>query len=114
MLFNGGPDTWDIRWFIGCTINERLTAIPNKNLVVNIGFGEGATHCSSYKLEMVAEHAVGAIDHPSCFLRHAAADEYTFRTVYLPTYARKQSFVVRKFRNALHKLKCRFASIDHQ
>jgi hypothetical protein len=112
MLFNGVPDTWDIRWFIGCAINERLTAIPNKNLVVNIGFGEGATHCSSYKIEMVPENIEGTVNHPTWILRNAEADDYTFKTVYLPTYARKQNFAIRKFRNALHKLKRRFASID--
>jgi hypothetical protein len=110
MLFKGIPDTWDIRWFIGCAIHERLTAIPNKNLVVNIGFGEGATHCSSYKLEMSAESMVGTVDHPTWFLRNAAADEYTFNAVYLPTYARNQNFMVRKFRNALHKFKSRLES----
>ena len=38
------PDTWDYAWVLTCLINNGLTAIPNKNLIRNIGFNLDATH----------------------------------------------------------------------
>ena len=40
----GVPDTWDYAWVLTCLINNGLTAIPNKNLIRNIGFNLDATH----------------------------------------------------------------------
>ena len=36
--------TWDYQWTFACWIENGLTAIPNDNLISNIGFGVGATH----------------------------------------------------------------------
>ena len=35
---NGSPDTWDYSWVLTCLINNALIAIPNNNLINNIGF----------------------------------------------------------------------------
>jgi hypothetical protein len=105
MLFQGIPDTWDIRWFIGCALHSRLTAIPNRNMVVNIGFGEDATHCTTYRISMFAEHADGPIEHPTFVLRHPYADEVTFNNLCLPTHTRNYGYCTRKIRNALNKLR---------
>lgn len=37
-------NTWDISFAVWVRQNQLLTAVPNQNLVRNIGFGEGATH----------------------------------------------------------------------
>ena len=36
--------TWDYQWEFVRRINSGLTIVPAKNLVINIGFGEHATH----------------------------------------------------------------------
>lgn len=43
-VYNGKIDTWDYQWFFSCLINSGLGAIPQTNLVSNIGFGADATH----------------------------------------------------------------------
>ena len=40
----GHPDTWDYQWSFTCFINGGLTALPNRNLVSNVGFGLDGTH----------------------------------------------------------------------
>ena len=41
---DGLVDTWDYRWLYSNWKRNRLTVLPNSNLVLNIGFGEMATH----------------------------------------------------------------------
>ena len=40
----GKFDAWDYRWLYSNWKHSRLTVVPNENLVLNIGFGESATH----------------------------------------------------------------------
>jgi hypothetical protein len=40
----GKIDTWDYQWGYSCFKQQGYTVVPAKNLVSNIGFGEGATH----------------------------------------------------------------------
>ncbi len=61
-------DTWDYPWFISCMINSGLIAVPNKNLIRNIGFGEGATHTSgNIHNERENEEITLPIKHPVFF-----------------------------------------------
>ncbi|HEX9639336.1 MAG TPA: glycosyltransferase family 2 protein [Acidobacteriota bacterium] len=39
-----GLDTWDYQWTFACWRAQGLVAVPNVNLVTNIGFGQDATH----------------------------------------------------------------------
>jgi hypothetical protein len=43
-LYRGEIDTWDYQWAFACMLNGAATAIPNVNLIANMGFGEHATH----------------------------------------------------------------------
>lgn len=47
---NGKYDAWDYRWLYSNWKRKRLTLVPNANLVLNIGFGAGATHTQDSKL----------------------------------------------------------------
>ncbi|CAN5788860.1 hemolytic protein HlpA [soil metagenome] len=40
----GRIDTWDVQWAFACMLAGRSAAIPNVNLITNIGFGADATH----------------------------------------------------------------------
>lgn len=42
--YAGVVDTWDAQWAFACWSNGLLAAIPEKNLIDNIGFGADATH----------------------------------------------------------------------
>jgi hypothetical protein len=78
LLDTGKPDTWDYRWFFTCLANGGLTALPNRNLVSNVGFGEGATHTTTSKEPIGTSQIFYLWKHPSFVLRDAAADRYDF------------------------------------
>jgi GR25 family glycosyltransferase involved in LPS biosynthesis len=44
MAFEEKVDSWAYRWLFSCWVRGGLTIIPMRNLVVNIGFGDDATH----------------------------------------------------------------------
>ena len=44
IVFRKKKDTWDFQWVYNLVINNGLSAIPNKNLVSNLGFNQEATH----------------------------------------------------------------------
>ena len=37
LFLTGIPDSWAYRWSLVCMANGGMTALPNKNLVTNIG-----------------------------------------------------------------------------
>ena len=79
LLFDRGkPDTWDYQWAFTCFVNGGLTALPNRNLVNNVGFGEDATHTTSGSINTAINDGIDPTRHPSFMLRHAEADRYTF------------------------------------
>ncbi|BCO27357.1 hypothetical protein MIZ03_2245 [Rhodoferax lithotrophicus] len=43
-LFNSEIDTWDYQWGFSKNFNHALTIVPKLNQIVNIGFGNDATH----------------------------------------------------------------------
>lgn len=74
-----GPDTWDYQWTFACMSNGGLTALPNRNLVRNIGFGSDATNTrdeSHYGRQEVA--GILPLTRPAAVERHREADAYTF------------------------------------
>ncbi|MFD2515638.1 class I SAM-dependent methyltransferase [Pontibacter locisalis] len=44
LTFRGVIDTWDYKWTFYRLANSGLSILPSKNLIINIGFGEDATH----------------------------------------------------------------------
>jgi hypothetical protein len=72
-------DTWDYVWTFSCWANSGLTCTPRVNLVSNIGFGPGATHCldsnssssnrSRFDIEL-------PLKHPPLIVRNADADAH--------------------------------------
>jgi hypothetical protein len=78
LLDAGEPDTWDYHWTLTCLSNSGLTALPNRNLVSNVGFGADATHTTYKNTPTVADQALGELTHPAFLLRNQAADRFTF------------------------------------
>ncbi|NLX24829.1 MAG: glycosyltransferase family 2 protein [Lentisphaerae bacterium] len=43
-IYRNELDTWDYGWVLSIMVQQALGIIPRKNLIKNIGFGDGATH----------------------------------------------------------------------
>jgi hypothetical protein len=79
----GKPNTWDYPWTFTSWQNSGLTALPNINLVSNIGFGADGTHTTGEsKLANLPMGDLGNIRHPSFVVRNHLADQYTFDHVF--------------------------------
>lgn len=95
--YAGEVDTWDIQWLFSCWSQGGLTALPNVNLVSNIGFGADATHTKAdiYEVSGMATVAMKfPLRHPPQIHGHREADEFTFnrmfaREVYQPSLYRR-------------------------
>jgi hypothetical protein len=74
----GKPDSWAYRWTFTCLANGGLTALPNCNLVSNVGFGEDASHTTCAAEATLADHGLGVLTHPRFLLRDKVADRYSF------------------------------------
>lgn len=56
-VLNGSVNTWDYQWILTVWRNNGLVCRPTRNLVKNIGFGEGATHTLNQG-DLLANHPV--------------------------------------------------------
>jgi hypothetical protein len=82
LVDEGKPDTWDYQWTFTCLANGGLSALPNCNLVSNVGFGEDATHTTKKVIPTSIVEGIDLSRHPSFLLRDSAADRYTFDEVF--------------------------------
>ena len=84
-------DTWDYPWLLCVWLQSGLTAIPNVNLVSNIGFGEGATHTSSSSpFANRPADAVGELSHPDFVCPDHAADAFVNKIMFAGPPAMKE------------------------
>ena len=74
----GTLDSWAFLWAMTCMANNGLSALPNTNLVENVGFGEDATHTYSRPKSSCRVARLGELKHPSFVLRSKEADTYTY------------------------------------
>ena len=83
-LQHGGQiDSWAYPWLYSCWTQNGLTAIPDVNLVSNIGFREDGTHTTTDSpLAALATKPIETIEHPRHLVRNKQADQYTFTRVY--------------------------------
>jgi hypothetical protein len=89
LLETGQPNTWDYQWTFTCLINGGLTALPNHNLVHNVGFGDDATHTTSEDATASIGLGMATINHPILILRDIQADRHTFRNHYRTGWSRR-------------------------
>jgi hypothetical protein len=76
-------DSWAYRWLFSCWVQNGLAILPARNLVINIGFGEDATHTKgSNSLELKLEALDFPLTHPPYILRDVEADRWTDRHVF--------------------------------
>ncbi len=78
-FLQGQPNTWGYPWTLACWAQGGLTALPEVNLVSNIGFAAGATHTNKITAEAgLAVAELGPLVHSPFVVRHREADRYTF------------------------------------
>ncbi|MBB1192502.1 nucleotide-diphospho-sugar transferase [Flavobacterium sp. SOK18b] len=70
---------WDYQWLFTLWNLERLTILPNVNLISNIGFGDNATHTLQKESTFanMTTNDIGCIKHPKKIELHKKADRYT-------------------------------------
>jgi hypothetical protein len=84
-------DIWDYQWSYTCMSARGLTAVPNSNLITNVGDGPDATHTAgSASLNIPAGPLSFPLVHPHFELRDEAADRYTFEHFFPGRYLRYQ------------------------
>ena len=75
---NGIVDTWDYRWLYSNWKHGRVAIIPNSNLVLNVGFGEEATHTkdSPWWLPSLIDESFLVTQIPKVIIRDIKADSW--------------------------------------
>jgi hypothetical protein len=78
--------TWDCAWLLSGWLNGGLHAVPNLNLVSNLGFREDATHTRPEQGDFLAELPTSELPsplaHPDRVERNVAADDFSERALY--------------------------------
>jgi hypothetical protein len=92
----GKPDTWDYQWTFTCLANGGLTALPNHNLVSNVGFGEDGVNTVSGVSPTPDVQPLQLESSPLFVLRSKDADAYTFNNVFSPPIKSTFTFMLRK------------------
>jgi len=81
-MLEGGKrsDIWDYQWMFANWYLDRLSIVPNVNLVSNIGFIANATHTTSDnpKVANLPTEPIVAIHHPNVIYENRLADQYAF------------------------------------
>lgn len=73
--------TWDYQWEFVKRVNSGLTVVPQKNMVVNIGFGADATSTTSTNnpgSDLKAEQMSFPLKHPRYVMADKEADRQSF------------------------------------
>ena len=111
LLERGQPDTWDYQWSFTCFVNSGLTALPNRNLINNVGFDGDATHTTGNGVDTSIKRGVDPSNHPSLVLRDCFADRYTFNEHFGGRWMRPPFSLIRILRRVLRRLFCGFGSL---
>jgi hypothetical protein len=82
---SGDINSWAFPFMLNMWRAGGLCAIPQTNLVKNIGFGASGTHChAESELSEIPTGLLGSISHAETVAPDVCADRYTFSTVYRP------------------------------
>ncbi len=84
-VYEGRINSWAFCWMFACWSQGMLTAIPKVNLVSNIGFGSGSTHCqddTSPMANLPRSAMEFPLAHPPAMVVDFQADQFTQRTVF--------------------------------
>ena len=101
----GIPDTYDYQWVFTCLINNGLIAIPNKNLINNIGFNLDATHTKWEKTSVSKVSSLGEeIIHPKYLFCDSEAEKYQFDFYFGGFSTRLKKNIILRIKNKFKRL----------
>jgi hypothetical protein len=85
-VLTGNCDTWDYDWFLSCWQQGLRSAIPQVNLVSNLGFGSNlASHCKRGRSPLPPPATLSwPLRHPPSKLEDPQADRQLFERLYAP------------------------------
>jgi hypothetical protein len=93
----GRISTWDFQWAYAVFAQNGLCAVPNLNLVANLGFGPTATHTFDSKspLASLKIQPLDSLTHPTFVLPDREADRFEEKHVFLlPLYKRALNRII--------------------
>jgi len=91
LVYSGTLDTWDFPWTLACWQHSGMTALPEINLVSNIGFGEAGTHTTSQTpYANLPRFSIGDLVHPHQVFRNEEADQVTDELLYSGPWQRSE------------------------
>lgn len=98
--YKGEIDTWDHQWNFANRLNGRISIIPSKNLISNIGFREDATHTKkTHKLaNMMRAQMAFPLKHPKYIFASRKTDELFHKNI------EKRQSKTKKLTNTISKL----------
>jgi hypothetical protein len=78
--------TWDYAWLFSGWLHGGLHAVPNRNLISNLGFRGDGTHTGPEHADFLGDLPIREMPfplvHPSEIRRNAAADDFSERALY--------------------------------
>ena len=94
-VFNKQLDTWDYQWVLTQMKLRGLAVIPNKNLIVNIGFREDATHTKNRNELIESKMKANEISFPlSAAIKIFSSHIYTSYYFSLLPNSKKRIFIL--------------------
>jgi len=83
-VYNKNIDTWDYQWLYANWMQDRLTVLPNVNLISNIGFSEEAAHTKSNDImaNLPVFEMVFPLKHPPAILQDIVLDDRSFKRIF--------------------------------
>lgn len=93
-LHSGIINTWDYQWGIIKNYNSALSIIPNKNLVLNIGFRDDATHTTTVdtNIPKLSFEMTAPINHPHFIIPESDYEE-NFLKIHFPL----REYIIKKY-----------------
>jgi hypothetical protein len=98
---HAGFDTWDYQWILACWRQHGLAAIPARNLISNIGFGDGATH--TRRRTPLADLPLGSLPEPLIAPTDMVPDAHWEAEVHRRQYARP--WLLRRMADVVRRLR---------
>jgi len=92
-------DTWDFQLLISFWSQSMLCVVPAKNLVSNIGFGDGATHTHDGNSELsnaLTYELKSPINHPELVIPNKNFDNLLLHKEFLPSLRSKIIYKLKK------------------
>ncbi|MBF0312526.1 MAG: glycosyltransferase family 2 protein [Oligoflexia bacterium] len=102
-VYSYGFDTWTFQWDFCRVIARGLGLIPKKNLAVNIGFGESATHTKDSS-SFLAHLPLQTMEFP---LHHQREDAILHDQAYFKKMIKRASFLQRALLRISQLFSCR-------